>query len=109
MPCRDDRDSYAAGRHCDQQEISDLTKRNDELAQMLCGLCTRIEHGTISGLYLISDDKALNKWWTDHKKFDAERLKKERAERVQQHRKMQALSKLSPEERELLGLPKGLY
>ena len=45
-------------------------------------------------------------WWRDHKKTDAERRKKEAEEKKTQDEKDAALRKLTPHEKNLLGLDK---
>lgn len=78
------------------------TSKIDHLTNMLCGLCTRIEN-TDSG-YLLEDDESLMKWWDQHKKEDNERKALEESLAKRQKLKEEALSKLTKEEREALGL-----
>lgn len=135
MPCHDDRDSYESRCGEQSKEIKELEQRNDKLARMLCGLCSRIEalceankveadYGSDRPIrealsMLIPDGMELKHWWIEHKKFDAKRRKEEhargiakiqayRAELVKKARIKAALDKLTPEEKELLGIPKGL-
>lgn len=113
MPCISERDNY--------DEIEDLNERitklredKDFLTRLLCDLCNKIENQSLEHMYLLSDTE-LREWWFKHKKWDAKRkadleAKFLEARRVElekhmlEERKRAALNKLTPEERELLGL-----
>lgn len=89
MPCVDD-------RPCDDNGdlIRTLTDRLNETTKMLCTVLEDIEcaEEPVTLDYLPTDIVA---WWEEHKKRDAARLAIIRA---------RALSKLTPEERDALGV-----
>lgn len=97
MPCRD------GGPSAYTDENSDLRKRNDELAQMLCSLCRLLE-GRKELLVHLPYVIGLEQWWTEHKRIDAARIAQAEAIKAQNALKRQALSKLTHEERKVLGL-----
>ena len=105
MPCRDweghddNSDYYLRDLHAAQ-------RKNDQLAQMLCALCGKLEGTVAKGL--IASTPGLERWWKAHKKADElrrveEKRKADEAARKQRI-KQQALGKLTPEERRELGL-----
>lgn len=59
MPCHD---HYQHPE--DREVISDLQRRNDELAVLLCEACQRLEAAQLPASY------ALACWWAAHKRFD---------------------------------------
>jgi hypothetical protein len=71
-----------------------------EMADMLCSLCERIEKHKIS---IVLPDK-VQLWWDNHKKIDAERIKRENKEAARLRLKANAIAKLSDDERKALGL-----
>lgn len=87
MPCYDggyseqlkiDDVRKATRREC-QTEIDMLRKRNDHLARMLCGICSRLERaGQNRDQYpqsYIKDVPNLEKWWKEHQELDRQRNK----------------------------------
>jgi hypothetical protein len=69
---------------------------------MLCGICDRSEANGMPGL--ITADPALWAWWQQHQKQDGARKAHEAAQ-VKRYELMQAAAKkLTPEEREALGI-----
>jgi len=66
--------------------------------EQLCDFCQQ-DNGYVSRCSL-----ELQMWWRDHQKADKERLKQEQMEAKTDEEKSVALKKLSPYERELLGL-----
>ena len=90
MPCRDGGPTLESEQ---QSKIHDLTR-------MLCSVLEMVESehmlGNIHG--------EVHAWWDRHKKEDIERKRQESARRTAQEKKLEALSKLTPEERRLLGL-----
>lgn len=81
-----------------------LNARNDTLAS----LCYRLEDDDLCSM--IEVDPVLNKWWIERKKKDAEALKRVHDARIEEERKkkvkVDALAKLTTEEKLLLGLDK---
>lgn len=82
-------------------------KELDEVTELLCELCQHLE-GTPSTRFGNNFKRfstiALREWWEKHKKMDAERLERERREAAEKKAKENALNKLTPEERKLLGI-----
>ncbi len=75
----------------------------DGLAQMLCGLCRRVEKiPRLSSL--ISADPVLSDWWRQHKINDSAREAEEAADKKRAELAKKARAKLSKAEREALGL-----
>ena len=93
MPCRSD-DHYSTG---DAQRLE-----IDRLTQLLCEACSLLyRHDLTPGI----GTSKLRKWWIDHKEKDQARRQREAAEQAKRNARSAALSKLTPEERTLLGLP----
>jgi hypothetical protein len=81
--------------------------RANMLARMLCGLCARVEAYEAEQTCppeLISFDTELAKWWVNHKESDARRREQEGAKRRDARDRAWAMNKLTPRERELLGI-----
>ena len=96
MPCR-----------CDEMETSDQYRQEaDKMAAMLCSLCEMLEQQTDTAHLsrLETWPASVRKWWADHKKKDAERVAQEEAAERKQMLKRMALSKLTQEERDALGV-----
>ena len=75
----------------------DITR---ELAdKMTAGLCKRMQLVDVKELSLEAQI-----WWRDHKAADVARLRKEIEDKADAEVKAAAIAKLSPRERELLGL-----
>lgn len=102
MPCRDyESDNW---RSVDNSaELTKLKKQADMLARIACKAMNTLEENQIEDLLLLKDDEVRN-WWLKHK--EADRKERERvAERERRAKaKAEALSKLTDEEKELLGL-----
>lgn len=98
MPCSDGLNDSTSYR----QEISDLQSRNDMLARGLCSILKQMETRKLLFPFTISNE--IKKWWKEHKKIDKQREKALLA-RMEDHRKrVSALSKLTEEEKKLLGI-----
>ena len=84
------------------------TAKINHLTQMLCGLCEQIDRPLElkDGPVMPSIDIVpnLQAWWTQHKLDDEERLTEQRARVDRADRRLLALTKLTTEEREVLGL-----
>ena len=89
MPCYDSRNST---EYIEEQ----YNKRINELTQMLCALCQKVEG--INPL-IIAADVTLNAWWQEHQRKDMERQKRELHEQDQEAKITKLLSKLTLEER----------
>jgi hypothetical protein len=101
MPCRDYEDDNRYENY--DSEIRALKKQNDRLARIACNAMTALEEDGRADLLLLKDDE-VRTWWKAHKiadaKAQADKIEKERLARVKQ----EALSKLSAEERKVLGI-----
>ena len=93
MPCSD----YRPGEHSVL-----IQRRLDAATRLLCGLCEYVE-SRISG-EVIGQIYGLTDWWAEHKKKDEERMECVRFEEHRRKVKQAALSKLTDEERKVLGL-----
>ena len=94
MPCTDP--------FADAQADREQRRRLDAATRLLCGLCKYVEN-RISGK-VIGHIYGLTNWWEEHKKKDEERMECERFEEHRRKVKQAALSKLTDEERKVLGL-----
>ena len=94
MPCYD---NYGLPSICDH---SDLKRRNDELAQILC-LVGRWADLTGRGGDM---PPQFVKWWRAHKEVDRKRLVREQKEREKNRLAQKARAKLTIAERKALGL-----
>lgn len=94
MPCSDGGPSY--------YDDTETKKRLDKVTRLLCGLCRRLTDR--SRKFHITDDAELAKWWDNHQEQDRVRFVRKRKERKEKEAKLKALTKLTPRERQLLGL-----
>lgn len=95
MPCRDDGYPDPNSKTIDslRSQLQSQQKKLDQVTRLLCYVC---RHSNISEFN--PGDKVkreLDAWWLKHQDFDKQRLKKA---------KESALSKLTEEEKEALGL-----
>lgn len=105
MPCYDNRDDY---RDIEIKELKKINTRLDKVAGMLCMVLTTLEEenelGHFKELFNYKESgitrEELMAWWREHKAEDCVRREREKAE----EKKRLALAKLTPEERELLGV-----
>jgi len=72
------------------------TNALDDHAALLCNFCQSNDLRVYS--------LELQIWWRDHQKADKDRLEREQAEAKTEQKKRDAIAKLSPYERELLGV-----
>lgn len=102
MACRDD---YEPTPEESRRSWELRFRHNSDLAEMLCSVLTTIsdteEPVTINHL---SQD--VQKWWQEHQERDRKKLDAERREAEHKQAVLAAYSKLTPEERKLLGLKK---
>ena len=104
MPCRDyESDSW--GYNKISSEAKRLKEQNDRLARIACKVLTGLEEADKQELLVqILRDDEVREWWDKHKEADR-RAQADIAERERQARiKQQALSKLTAEERKILGI-----
>jgi hypothetical protein len=113
MPCTDG--GYPYDRHAAPRTYNGLTA--EQLEAVLCGLFTVLEdHGLVGGYsiaaWLAAVDweeagvtrKQAADWWKAHKAADKARLERETRIREEAELKASALSKLTPAERNALGI-----
>ena len=77
------------------KSIANVATRN------LCALCQILEDGDLGG---IIDDAGARAWWDGHKERDADRKRDEEAELEQARKRQEVLGKLTPSERDALGV-----
>ena len=93
MPCSDGY-SYGASSDC-----THVQRRADKNARMACAALRILERKVgLDGL-----SKEVKDWWGEHKAADLAREKREEEERQRNEKRRAALSKLTKEERQLLG------
>lgn len=96
MPCMSYDDDPGAS-------LREQKKKTDKLARIACKALTELEKQGRADFLLI-DDTEVREWWEAHKiadaKAQAKKLEQEERERV----KAEALAKLSPLEKKVLGV-----
>ena len=104
MPCRDYyTDDYVNSRS-DANEKR-LKAQADKLARIACKALNALEEMGKEDFLLLKDDE-VRAWWTEHKEADRKAHAAEEAKRARAEAKKLALSKLTDEEKVLLGLKK---
>ena len=104
MPCRDyTSDDYVTYK-------SDATEKRlkaqaDKLARIACKALNALEEMGKEDFLLLKDDE-VRAWWAEHKEADRKARAAEEAKRLKKEARERALSKLSDEEKVLLGLKK---
>lgn len=102
MPCYDSRDDRGGGSSA---ELAATRRHVNELETMLCGICRRADAlPTSANVDLIGADPTLATWWQHHKAIDGRRAAKEAARKERDKLAKSAKAKLSPAEREALGI-----
>lgn len=120
MPCRDYRDDLHDEVNRKDRNIADMKKRLDMLSRIACNALAKLEEiqsDSKSSQHLADDidriftEKETLSWWPEHKIADAKaELIKHAAETkkqeniVRQRKRAVLLSKMTNEEKELLGL-----
>lgn len=91
MPCRDYDDNGSS-------TIALYRQRNDELASMLCEACRTMQQ------YGVIPNGRIAVWWKKHQEADraAEFMRRKQLE--EDKKRKEAMKKLTPEERKLLGV-----
>jgi len=101
MPCRSYEDDWA--EKSNSEEVKKLKKQVDRLARIACKAMTTLEDLKQEDFVLLQDDE-VREWWSAHKIADA-KAAAAKAEKIRLARiKKEALSKLSDEERKVLGI-----
>jgi hypothetical protein len=78
-----------------------MEQRRHQLARMLCDLCGKVQNIPSIWETVTPETKI---WWTQHQKEDAARMEKLMQLQAKESMKVSALAKLSPMERQILGL-----
>jgi hypothetical protein len=101
MPCQSYDTNWADDSN--DRDVRRLKKETDKLARIACRALEELERNGIEDMLLLKDDET-REWWAKHKEADRKARaiieERERLERVKQ----EALSKLSQEEKEVLGI-----
>jgi hypothetical protein len=98
MPCYLTGSAEGDARLSASESRAEVTK----LAALLCKVCETYENTPEgSDVYLPSD---VLSWWNEHKKIDAERLRREAEDLQRNQARKNALSKLTAAERRALNL-----
>lgn len=88
-------------------EAKNLYAHDERVVTMLCDLLTKLDTATREALVYNAHDRnarILATWWEDHRKADAARVARESKQEADQRTRQQALQKLTPEERDVLGV-----
>lgn len=107
MPCSDGREPWISRTSQNEERlITENAKLTDR-----CNLNARVACEALRFLseYMSTTtdpdlSKELKKWWREHKELDQRRLNLEREEAERQREIAEAVAKLSPRERDLLGI-----
>lgn len=110
MPCGD----YPDDKYSLRQDNRELQDEVSKLKRLLCQACHAMENSTDDRMYHIlntlvvqsegTDFTELAEWWEEHQKEDKERIERERQEAERQREMSEAVAKLTPRERDLLGI-----
>ena len=105
MPCKSYEDDYRSGSPTDSWQYKELKANNDKLARIACKAMTELVKAGYADFLILKDDE-VSKWWEKHQEADRkaqeEKAEKRRVAKV----KKEALSKLSDEEKKVLGINK---
>lgn len=101
MPCQSYDSSWDSGS--DDRKIRELKKQADKLARIACKALATLEENQLEDLLLLKDDET-REWWAKHKEDDRKAQEAKEARERRERTKAEALSKLSAEEKEVLGL-----
>lgn len=104
MPCQSYDDNWRS-YDSDRNKIKELKSQADMLARIACKALQALEDMGTEDFILLKDDE-VRTWWAEHKEADRKARAAEEAKRVRAEAKKIALSKLTDEEKVLLGLKK---
>jgi hypothetical protein len=104
MPCQS-YDSSWDQHDSDRDKIRELKKQADMLARIACKALQELEDNKIEDMILLRDDE-VREWWQKHKEDDRRAREAREAKERRAAIKKAALSKLSEEEKEVLGIAK---
>ncbi len=103
MPCMSYETEWA--RSSNDREVKQLKVQADKLARIACKALDALEAMGKEDFLLLKDDE-VRTWWAEHKEADRKAREAAEAKRVRAEAKKLALSKLTDEEKVLLGLKK---
>jgi hypothetical protein len=92
MPCNDGGPVYSG----ESWELREQRKKIDDLTALLCEACKHIPPGNMP--------PAVGKWYAAHLEWDRKREEQEALMVARIKAKQAALAKLTPEDRQILGL-----
>ena len=104
MPCQSYDDDWRS-HDSDRDKIKELKKQADMLARIACKALQELEDNKIEDMILLRDDE-VRTWWQKHKEDDRKAREAREARERRAAIKKAALSKLSEEEKEVLGIAK---
>lgn len=96
MPCRDYMDEV--------YRINDAKERLDMLSRIACKALTFIEEKCDGIEFLLIEEPEIQEWWKNHKIADEKEQQRKKQKEYESRIKESALSKLSAEERRILGV-----
>jgi hypothetical protein len=101
MPCRDYETQWAS--NSSDYEIRKLKASADKLARIACRALDALTEAGKADFLLLKDDET-REWWVAHQEADRRAREQAEAKLRREELKAQALSKLTQEEREALGI-----
>jgi hypothetical protein len=101
MPCRD----YQSDSQDYYDSYQKMKKQCDKLARIACKSLQELEDNSVIDVLLLKDDE-VREWWIAHQ--EADRKEKARVAEIERREQLKAdaLSRLTDEEKEVLGLAK---
>jgi len=103
MPCRD----YEADSYYSTKKAAELAVQNDRLARIACKAMTELVKAGKADFLVLEDDE-VREWWEKHQEADRKAQEADRKAAAEKARKTrlrnEVLAKLTPEEREALGI-----
>jgi cytosine/adenosine deaminase-related metal-dependent hydrolase len=105
MPCRSYEDDYRTGSPTESWQYKELKANNDKLARIACKAMSELVKSGYADFLVLKDDE-VRVWWEQHQEADrkAQEAKTEKARLAKI--KKDALAKLTPEEKKILGIKK---
>jgi ABC-type cobalamin/Fe3+-siderophores transport system ATPase subunit len=103
MPCQSYESNWA--NRSNDADIKRLKKEADKLARIACTALQALEDMGKEDFVLLKNDE-IRKWWQEHKEADRQAQEEARRKEARKAAKERALSKLTDEEKVILGLKK---
>ena len=105
MPCKSYEDDYRTGSPTESWQYKELKANNDKLARIACKAMTELVKSGHADFLVLKDDE-VREWWEAHQEADRKAKEAEAEKRRVAKIKREALSKLSDEEKKILGIKK---